>query len=194
MFTVLKVLPKNLFILICLSVALHVHAQQSVNSDAVSQPLSKELQIQVFELLTMDCGVDGGLDKFKTALIKLPVDASPIFLKILQEGVPEQILDSVRQQARANYDSRQQWLKSNGASVLDKQTVERMSKISLEDFVNRSMQKLNVRYEENAIRGLEQMGNLSAIAVIEKSVKQKPELAILAQKAIETINNRFAPK
>ena len=181
---------KNLFILAVLSISFRVNAQQPVNPDALAQPITKAMQVQVLELLTMDCGMSEGLNKFTATLEKLPVDASPIFIKILNEGVPEEILDSARKNAEENYKLRQTWLRSNGAELFDKQTVERLSKVNLNDYIANSMRKLNIRYEENAILGLKQVGKPNAIDVIQNAVKQQPELAILGEKAIKSINKR----
>lgn len=194
MFKSLNIILKYFFILIGLSIIPLANAQQQVNSATPSQPINNKIQLQVFELLTIDCGVDGGLDKFTTALDRLPVDVSRIFIKILQEGVPEQTHDSARRRAEANYKVRQAWLMRNGAELFDKQTVERLSKISLDDYVANSIRKLNIRYEENAIRGLKQLGNLNAIDVIKNAAKQKPELAILAEESIKTIKKRETPE
>ena len=181
---------KNIFILAVLSISFRVNAQQPVNPDALAQPITQAMQVQVLELLTMDCGMNEGLNKFTTALEKLPADVSPIFIKVLNEGAPEEILDSARRKAEENYKVRQAWLKSNAAELFDKQTVARLSKVSLNDYIANSMRRLNIRYEENAILGLKQIGKSNAIDVIQNAVKQQPELSILGEKAIQSINKR----
>ncbi len=166
----------------------------SVVSSISAKPVSKEIQLQVFELLNMDCGMDGTLKDFKASILKLPADVTPLFTQILDEGAPEQAQNQAVRQAKINYELRQAWLRKNGTELFDKDTIKRLSNTKLDDYIARSKENINLRYQQNSIRGLGYIGNYNTIELINKSVKKNPDYQSVAEQAIKSIKAREKSK
>lgn len=145
---------------------------------------------QVFQLLALDCGVSGELKQFEVALQALKVDASPLFVQILRDGAPMRVRQATLARVTKRYNERQQWLKKNGRALFGEETVGRLLEKTQEDYAADVVRRINIRYRENALRGLARIGKPNTIPFIADAAKGDTALEILSGQAIAEINER----
>ncbi|MDJ0703785.1 MAG: hypothetical protein QNJ46_10940 [Leptolyngbyaceae cyanobacterium MO_188.B28] len=164
--------------------------QPSSNNSDIIEQFPNTVSQQVFTLLSLDCGVNGELQRFQDLITELDVDISPLLFLTLREGAPVSVQRNMTSEAQQVFDARQRWLKENGNELFDPETVRRLLAQTQEDYIDETLRVTNLRYQENAIRGLGYVGNAEAIDPILDAAKREPALSILAETAVESINER----
>lgn len=170
------------------------HAQTTPNSLGnnvqIESLFSDTVVNQVFQLLALDCGVSGELKQFDVALDKLEVDVSPLFVQILRDGAPNPVRQTTLTNATRRYSERQKWLKKNGRALFGEETADRLMQKSQEDYSADVLRRINIRYQENALRGLARIGKPDTIPAIAEMAKRDAALEVLSRQAIAAINER----
>lgn len=159
------------------------HAQE----DAAQ--LSPAVRAQVYELLSYQCGVAEVEDQFRSAVAELGPVTEPLFLSVLAEGAPAEIRKSAEERAASRYDRRQAWLAKNGQELFG-EDAGRIAERSRADYVADLLRRVDVLYRENAVRGLGIVGSVEAATAIEAAAAGNPDLAILADRAVNEIQER----
>ncbi len=151
--------------------------------------LSPALRLQVYELLSYQCGAAEVEDRFRLAVSELGPVTEAVFLSVLTEGVPAEIRASRAAHAVIRYDRRQAWLAENGKALFG-EDAERLVKRSREDDVAESMRRLDALYRENAVRGLGIVGGTNAAEALRAAATSDPDLTGLAERALDEIRQR----
>jgi hypothetical protein len=149
--------------------------------------LSPAVRAQVFELLSYQCGVAEEAARFRAAIARLGPAVEPLLLSVLAEGAPESVRDSAAYHAATRYSQQRAWLAENELRGEDS---SRVVELSRDGYVDDVLRRLNVLYRENAVRGLGVVGGTGALEDVAAAAKRVPDLAILADQAIQEIRRR----
>ncbi|GEM_PF-2814025 len=160
---------------------------QATDTVSATAAIDAQTRAQVFQLLSMDCGVDTGANDFQAGIAKMQMNISPLLVQVVREGMPDDMRKTVADKTERDYQRRQTWLKTNGASLFDEQTVQRLLAESPEQYRERKLKQLNLRFRENSIRGLQKIGNADSIDVISEAAVSNPDLSVIAASAITSI-------
>lgn len=161
----------------------------SAGAQDTAARLTAAARAEVYELLSYDCGVAEVEDRFRQAVARIGPVAEPLFVVALAQGAPDEVRAEVRQQAEARHARRQQWLAENGEALFG-DDAKRIAARDRAAFVADALQRLDALYRENAVRGLGIVGGPSATALIERAAARDPDLAILAERALQEIRQR----
>ena len=179
----MRLFPSLASLAIALVLSLPVQAQES------AAPLSPELRAKVYELLSYQCGVAEVENRFRLAVAELGPATEPLLLSVLAEGVPAEARESAEKRAAARYERRQAWLAKN-RQALSGDDAERLANRSRAEHIAEALRQLDALYRENAVRGLGIVGSARAAAAVEAAVARNPDLAILADQALNQIRQR----
>jgi len=149
--------------------------------------LSPAVRAQVFELLSYQCGAAEEVDRFRAAFARLGPAVEPLLLSVLADGAPEAVRDSAADHAASRYSQRRAWLAENKLLGEDARRAAELSRVGYVDDV---LRRLDMLYRENAVRGLGIIGGTEAVAAVAAAAGRVPDLAILADQAIQEIRQR----
>lgn len=154
-----------------------------------AQERTGELRAQVYELLTWQCGVRDVEDRFRATIAGIGRDAQPMLVSVLTDGLPADVRQDAERRAGQRFERRQSWLEENGEELFGRDA-ERISAVDRAEYVADALRRLEVLFRENAIRGLGEIGDRDAAGAIRQAAKQNPDLAALAQAALDRIGDR----
>jgi hypothetical protein len=97
------------------------------------------------------------------------------------------VRDSAAYHAATRYSQQRAWLAENELRGEDS---SRVAELSRDGYVDDVLRRLNVLYRENAVRGLGVVGGAGALKDVAAAAKSVPDLAILADQAIQEIRRR----
>jgi hypothetical protein len=98
------------------------------------------------------------------------------------------VRDSAADHAASRYSQRRE-LAENGNELLG-EDASRAAELSRVGYVDDVLRRLDVLYRENAVRGLGIVGGTEAVAAVAAAARRDPDLAILADQAIQEIRQR----
>lgn len=161
--------------------------EQTTDTLSAKPAIDATTRIQLFRLLSIDCGVDTGIKDFQAGIANMQANISPLLVQVVREGMPDDIQKTVTDKAERDYQRRQTWLKTNGTTLFDEQTVQRLLTESPEQYRARKLKQLDLRFRENSIRGLQNIGDAGSIDVISEAAVSNPDLSVIADSAITSI-------
>jgi hypothetical protein len=91
--------------------------------------------------------------------------------------------------ATLRYRQQRAWLAENGKQLLG-EDASRATELSRVGYIDDVLRRLDVLYRENAVRGLGIVGGTEAAAAVAAASRRDPDLAILAEQAVQEIRQR----
>ncbi len=138
-------------------------------------------------IMSMDCGVGQATNRFRTVLAASGQAATPVLLELLAGGAPADLRDKIRIEAVARHAKLTDWARRNpdkahARSFLELTTQER--------YVADRLDRLDLTYRSNALRGLEIAGPADASDAIRQALDRDPRLTRLGTRALLAMGER----
>jgi hypothetical protein len=161
---------------------------------AIAQPrdpaeLDPAVRGQVFELLSFQCGVAEVEARFRDAMSRLGPTVEPLLLAVLRDGAPEAVRAAAADDAALRYRQQRAWLAEHGKQLLG-EDASRPTELNRVGYIDDVLRRLDVLYRENAVRGLGVVGGAQAATAVAAASSRDPDLAILAEQAVQEIRER----
>lgn len=128
--------------------------------------LGPSLQELVVTWLGLDCGAqDGGelVDRLRAAGPRL----EPAFLEALRLGLPAEVREADRKAIAQRFDSRQEWLRREGADLVGQEETASLLARSQEEYVADELRSAEIGYRTQAVLALGYVGGEEARRALE---------------------------
>jgi hypothetical protein len=162
----------------------------AASSLAVAAPAPEALaeRARVVAFLTYDCGTAEQAEAFRTAVLGAGPAGQPVYLLALTEGAPADIRAAEERRLTQAHEKLQAALQENGTALPAGNSGASLP--PRETFVADGLRRLDVRFRENAIRGLGIVGNLEAETALRRVGDKSQDLKPLVAAAIAEITAR----
>lgn len=128
--------------------------------------LEPDLQELVVTWLGLDCGAQDGselVDRLRAAGPRL----EPAFLEALRLGMPAEVREADRKAIGDRFESRREWLRSEGSDLLGQEEVGSLLARSQEEYVADELRSAEIGYRTQAVLALGFVGGEEARRVLE---------------------------
>lgn len=171
------------------SLAVAIALSVPVQAQERAPQISPAVRAMVYDLLSYQCGVAEVENSFRKGVAELGPATEPLFLSVLAGGAPAEVRESVMDRAASRYERRRAWLAENGKELFGENvgSIEQRSPV---DYVTDVLRRLDALYRENAVRGLGIVGGAEAAVAVEAAVARNPDLALVADQAVNEIRRR----
>jgi hypothetical protein len=155
--------------------------------------LTPAVHARLLELLSLNCGTDAEVLRFRLAISQIGGAAEPLLLEVLERGIAPEVRKTAEAEFARQYALRQAWLAKNGARLFAEDAA-RLARRDQADFVADNVRRVDASHKQNALRALAEIGSAAAIPTIRAAAGREAHLAAPAEDAIVAISRRASRK